>query len=276
MLSLCVSASFAGFISVTQSNNASSLVSTIAGNGITTSNANLTGNAGRYSNASSESQGNMYLQSGVVLSSGSSLSLNTNGVNTLPSKSTVLNIPGDPDLNTLISSIYTTFDASVLEFDFEAAGTTGSSVTCSFWYVFGSEEYNEWVNTDYCDVFGFFLDGSNVALIPETSIPVSVNTVNLTANSSFYSNNENNELLSEIDGFTKPLYVNFTVNANETHHLKLAIADAGDKIYDSWVLIGEGSFINKPSQNVPEPAAISLFGLGLLSLVSIRSIRKHK
>lgn len=268
-LSLLTATSFAGYISVTNTTNASSLASTIAGSGITVSNATLIGNAGTYSNSSSESQGNSYLQNGVVLSTGNSQSLNTNGLNKATGTTTGLGLAGDASLNALIPG-YTTNDASVLNFDFSAAGTAGSTVTCSFWYVFGSEEYNEYVNSSFNDVFGFFLDGSNVALIPETSIPVSINTVNLNANSSYYNNNVTNTLYSEMDGFTKPLSVSFTVNANETHHLKLAIADAGDQSLDSWVLIGGDSFINEPPKNVPEPATLSLFGFGLLSLAFFR------
>ena len=88
---------------------------------------------------------------------------------------------GHPLLNFLTTA--TTYDASVLEFDFVPLNDT---VKCRF--VFGSEEYSEWVGSTFNDVFGFFVTGPrpdsglynnyNIALVPETDIPVSINNVN--------------------------------------------------------------------------------------------------
>ena len=77
---------------------------------------------------------------------------------------------GDPDLDRLTGE--PTFDATVLEFDF-----VPNADTLFFSYVFGSEEYNEFVGS-FNDVFGFFVNGQNVALIPGTNTPVSINTIN--------------------------------------------------------------------------------------------------
>jgi hypothetical protein len=49
-----------------------------------------------------------------------------------------------------------------------------------------------------------------------------------------------------MDGLTVVLRVTATVRPNETNHIKLAIADAGDDIYDSWVLIRAQSFVSVP------------------------------
>jgi hypothetical protein len=89
---------------------------------------------------------------------------------------------GDANLTTLAG--VTTYDAVVLEFDF-----VPQDDTLRFNYVFGSEEYPEWVNSQYNDVFGFFISGpgingpyvgnaANIALIPNTNIPVAINNVN--------------------------------------------------------------------------------------------------
>jgi hypothetical protein len=48
-------------------------------------------------------------------------------------------------------------DGCVLEFDFVASGT---AITLEF--VFGSDEYETWVNTQFNDVFAFFLSGPGV------------------------------------------------------------------------------------------------------------------
>ena len=60
-----------------------------------------------------------------------------------------------------------------LEFDF-----VPQHATAQFSYVFSSEEYSDYANTPYNDVFGFFINGTNCALVPGTTEPVSVNTIN--------------------------------------------------------------------------------------------------
>ena len=89
---------------------------------------------------------------------------------------------GDPDLQAI--STFTVNDAAILEFDFVPNGDS-----ISFNYSFGSEEYNEYVCGTVNDAFGFFLSGPgisgpftngaiNLALVPGTTIPVTINTVN--------------------------------------------------------------------------------------------------
>ena len=77
----------------------------------------------------------------------------------------------DLDLNTI--SGFTTYDAAVLEFDFVPSG---SAVT--FQYVFASEEYSEYANAGFNDVFGFFVNGVNRAVLPDGVTALSINTVN--------------------------------------------------------------------------------------------------
>ncbi len=45
-----------------------------------------------------------------------------------------------------------------------------------------------------------------------------------------------------MDGFTTLLTAKGIVEPGESNHIKLAIADAGDKSFDSWVFIGSGGF----------------------------------
>ena len=108
---------------------------------------------------------------------------------------------GDPDLQQLVNAL--TFDAAVLQFDFVPYQ---DSVT--FEYVFGSDEYTEYVGSPYNDVFAFFISGpgiagkQNIALIPGTSTPVSINNVNHIFNTQYYVNNYGG-MTVEYDGFTK-------------------------------------------------------------------------
>ena len=53
-------------------------------------------------------------------------------------------------------SVSSVNDGCVLEFDFTA------SVLHPFNYVFGSDEYETWINTQYNDVFAFFLSGYGI------------------------------------------------------------------------------------------------------------------
>ncbi len=53
---------------------------------------------------------------------------------------------------------------------------TGNQVRFS--YVFASEEYNEYVGSEYNDLFAFFVGGTNYAVLPGTSTPVAINNVN--------------------------------------------------------------------------------------------------
>jgi hypothetical protein len=154
--------------------------------------------------------------------------------------------PGDPQLTALEPAGVQTFDASVLQFDF-----VPQSSTLAFQYVFGSEEYNEFVNAGFNDVFAFFLNGQNVSIIPGTNTPVSIDNVNLTTNPQFYINNADPTdptpatpplLNTQLDGLTVVLTLVVPVNVGQTNHIKLAIADAGDGIFDSDVFIRAGSF----------------------------------
>jgi len=74
------------------------------------------------------------------------------------------------------------------------------------------------------------------------------------------------------------LYSEFTVAAGTTHHLKLSIADGGDRGWDSWVLLGAESFTNKDHENtcVPEPAEAALLALGLSMIAAARRFLKLK
>jgi hypothetical protein len=217
------------------------LVNSLLGNGVTASNITFTGapvSAGTFTGGT----GIVGIESGIVLSTGTAADIV--GPNNSDSQTTDNGIPGDAQL-TALSGVPTN-DASILEFDFIPQGAN-----LSFKYVFGSEEYNEFVNAGVNDVFAFFLNGQNVSVLPNSTIPVSIDTVNLTSNSQFYINNAGPTdptpaagplLNTQMDGLTVVLTVTATVNPGVVNHIKLAIADGGDSILDSNVLIQSGSF----------------------------------
>jgi hypothetical protein len=232
-------------LTVVPGGSATEIAQTLLGPGVTISNAaiNCTSNAyGIFSGGLA----NLGLNEGIVLTSGSAFDLI--GPNTSPSQSTDNLAPGDPELDVLTTS--PTFDACFISFDF--VPTCDSIV---FDYVFGSEEYPEFVNSQFNDVFAFFISGpgitgtQNIAEVPGALIPVEINNVNdgyaadcpdilpgPCMNCQYYVNNCTGNTL-QYDGHTTALAAVAAVISGQSYHLKIAIADAGDPVYDSGVML---------------------------------------
>lgn len=235
-------------ISVYPTGNPMDLLDCLIGPDVTISDVNLiaaSGAAGTFSGGLDI----IGFDQGLVLSSG--CATNLPGPNMYDNATCDNSYPGDPDLNALIPG-YATYDAAILEFDFECEGVT----EVSFQYVFASEEYNEYVNTDFNDVFGFFLNGVNIAIVPggcsDPGIPVAINNINCGnpyvgygLNCNCYRNNDLTDgggaINTEMDGLTQVFYASATIQPG-VNHIKLAIADAGDRVLDSVVLIRCQSF----------------------------------
>ena len=129
------------------------------------------------------------------------------------------------------------------------------------------------MGSSFNDVFGFFLDGVNIALLPGTTTPVSINNVNNGANSAFYVDNTTGANNVQYDGFTTVLTASALGLSAGTHTITLAIADAGDRILDSGVFIQGGSFSDTPSASVPEPTTLLLLGAGLAAMGLVKKRR---
>ena len=221
----------------------------LIGGGVVTSNITYTGNnisRGKFWGG----PGNINLEDGLILTSGS---VNISpGPNNSGGASYGAGQAGDPDLTALAG--VSTHDACILEFDF-----IPQSSTVSFKYVFSSEEYHEYVN-QFNDAFGFFISGpgisgpytnnaKNIALIPLSETPVTINTVNCgnpyncadhCMNCQFFVNNT--QQFTQYDAFTTVLRAWATVIPCETYHIKLAIGDGLDDAYDSGVFLEANSF----------------------------------
>lgn len=131
-----------------------------------------------------------------------------------------------------------------------------NSDTLRFRYSFGSEEYPEYSCTSFNDVFGFFIQGpgypvfTNIALVPGTSLPVSINNVhpaNTTPpcapfNVQYYNDNVGSANQPVYDGFTDVFTAIAVVVPCQPYTIKLAIADVGDSAYDSGVFLEAKSF----------------------------------
>ncbi len=181
------------------------------------------------------------------------------GPNNKPNAGMDNNASGYGQLTNLVGT--NTYNATLLEFDF-----IPYSDTVRFKYVFASEEYPEFVGSQFNDVFAFFITGpgipggtQNMAIIPGTNQPVAINNVNATNNSVYFQANgdgsqapqNTNPFYVQYDGYTVPLEAVSKVQCGETYHLIIAIADVGDAIYDS------GIFLEKNSLNSVQPVQVS-------------------
>jgi len=242
-------------IAITASNNAAALAQSLAGNGVSISNAVLASGTNGAGSFTANNNTGLGIASGVVLSTGN--------VGNIPQAASVFSSTGnggptDADLSTL--SNYPIDDAARLSFSVTPLGNK-----LTFRYVFASEEYPEYVCSNFNDVFGFFITGANpngpaysnfnLATIPNTNTPVGINSINpgvpgqfgasnqcvSTAYSSLYRNNSASTTIV-FDGMTVVLTATIDVVPCQTYNLKLAVGDATDDIYDSGVFLEAGSF----------------------------------
>ena len=226
---------------------ATDLANVLVGSGVTISNVTYTGaniSAGQFAGAT----GIIGFDDGVILSSGNIASVA--GPNVQDGVTTDLGLPGDADLDVL--SGVPTLDATVLEFDF-----VPDADKVFFQYVFASDEYNEYVNSPFNDVFAFFINGVNCAQTVG-GLPVSINTINNgnpygtlpNSHPELYRNNDLQDgggaIDTEMDGLTVVLTCEAAVIPNATNHIKLAIADGSDHVLDSNVFLRAGSFSTTP------------------------------
>jgi gliding motility-associated-like protein len=230
----------------------------LLGGGVTVSNITYTGGVNSRASFTNGSTTNLGLNNGIILSTGI--------VSQIPNPasyfmSTNLGLAGDPDLQ-VINYGGQTYDACVLQFDFVPL-----SDTVKFRYVFGSEEYPDYVCSHFNDVFAFFLTGQNpsggnytnynLALIPGSATPVSVNSVNngtpgsgyptsgctsLSYSSYYVDNDAIAGTTICFGGFTTPLTAVCAVVPCQTYHIKIALAEGYNGLYDSGVFLEANSF----------------------------------
>jgi hypothetical protein len=244
-------------INIVPSTDPVQLVNGFVLSGVSTSNIQYTGSLvettntvctlGTFTNGSST---NLGINDGIIISTGN--------INQISNASTFfLSTSQGGSGNLILESIVLTgtHDAGVLEFDLIPVGNI-----LEFEYVFASEEYPEYVCSAYNDIFGFFISGpdplggvysnTNIAIIPGTNLPVSINTVNQgvpggmglitncisLSNSIYYINNPTGGGIC-FDGFTTVLTAHADVMPGESYHLVMAVADVSDCIFDSGIFL---------------------------------------
>ncbi len=254
------------------------------------------------------SQSNIGLNAGLFISTGEAIS--AVGPNVSESTTGNLSNSGHAWLNALIPG-YDTHDARLVRLSI-----TPVTDTLRFKYVFASEEYQEFVNTQFNDVFAFLIDGPglpandsiyvapdvlyidvyctecvdtflivsepfctsvsidsiicyevgdtlltycssiicgldsivypeywyyspgglNIAMVPNTNLPVAINNLNQFINTAYFVENDGGQTV-EFDAFTTPLWAEVPVIPGETYNITIAIADAGDWSFDSGIFL---------------------------------------
>ncbi|MDP4267240.1 MAG: choice-of-anchor L domain-containing protein [Bacteroidota bacterium] len=210
------------------------------------------------------SKSNIGLKNGVVLSTGNIKNI----AGPVPQQmSTKFSNSGDKDIDSILQrenpdAIVNTYDAAGLEFDF-----VPTSDSLHFKYVFASSEYG-FVGMGTNDAFAFIIrgpgitndpgiNGKNIALIPGTNLPVSIeninndpkldptNTYHYDRYKQYFVDNSNGKTVA-FRGFTTVLTAGVKVIPCDTFHIKLVIADNKDDEYDSGVFLEAGSFSSEP------------------------------
>lgn len=164
---------------------------------------------------------------------------------------------GDADIDAVVNTVFQTqsFDATALSFDFSVSDPDATSV--SFDLVFGSDEFPEWVD-QFVDCAVVMVNGVNYALFNHDPLhPLSVVSSNLAAG--YFQDNENpaTALPIEYDGVSHVLKIVAPIlPGGATNHIKIAIADTGDHIYDSGLFIANLSAGTIPGSGVVSPGTV--------------------
>ncbi len=251
-------------LNISSNQSAVQLVQRLLGAGISVSNETLTCDSSQASGFFTSVGTILGLDSGIILTSGSCITtgslIGVSGPASNNCDNATLPDYSDSDLASLVNTTPSDIrDACKLEFDFVPNGDT-----VKFRYVFGSDEYPTYNCSNFNDVFGFFISGpgitgnQNIALVPGTSIPVAINSVNngvagnlgpctaMGPGSPFTALYIDNSAGTQIayNGFTHVFTAIATTVPCSTYHIKLAIADKADQILDSGVFIEAGSLVS--------------------------------
>ncbi|MBU2927025.1 choice-of-anchor L domain-containing protein [Winogradskyella psychrotolerans] len=186
-------------------------------------------------------------EEGLVLTTGNAAA--SSGPNTEALADGSLAWPGDEDLESAIG-ITNTYNATVLEFDF-----IPFKDQISFDFLMASEEYTGGsFECNFSDAFAFLLTDangitSNLAVIPNTTTPISVTNIH---QENFSCEAVNETYFGEyiptnlppiaFDGRTTVFTAESLVNIGETYHIKMVITDYNDAVFDSGVYLKAGSF----------------------------------
>ena len=195
----------------------------IVGSGITVTDVSYLGGPGA---SGTYANGPLDLPDGIIITSGlATLALPPNtGTGTGNNN----NMAGDPLCDILIPG-YTTYDATRLDITFDLHTDFDG---LKFQFITGSDEYPEYVGSNFNDVIGVFIDGATLVAFDPDGNPISIN-------GPFYSGTSViTDTGLEYDGTTPKLQGTANVDPLTLGHvLTIIVCDAGDHVYDTGILI---------------------------------------
>ena len=214
------------------------MANAIFGPGVTVQSATYTGQASSaaiYSNGQL-APGVVPSNTGVILSTGLAASFTQSNGDPNRSAGTSADTSG-PNNNALFNALAgtNTFDASFLDVTFVP---NGNMMTMQF--VFGSEEYPEYINSQFNDIVGVWVNGVSVPMTVNGGT-ASVNNINGATQQNLFVNNQTDAYNTEMDGFTVTLSLSIPVTAGVANTIRIGIADVGDSGFDSNLLIAGDS-----------------------------------
>lgn len=262
-------------ISLSPNQTATVLANKLLGKGVTIPASGLTLNCnsnanGLFLNNNPTPNLSLAIDTGIVLCTGRVQTAGTDtGINAtrfaLASKNWGITAT-DAQITSIAGSAAAQRDLCYLQFNFVPQGDT-----TTIDYVFASEDYPEYACSQYVDAFGIFVSPpsssvfTNYAKVPNTNIPVSINSINDTTKQTGVSNYNaycaslgsgapfiqyytGNLIANHIvyDGMTKILRATIPTQPNLTHSMKIAIADITDGFFDSGIFLKQSSLTSKP------------------------------
>lgn len=220
--------------------SAMQMAQTIFGSGINIVSASYTGQSnqvGIYSGALTTCPGVAPSDTGLILSTGkvADFTQSAGDANISEGTTTDYTKPGDSMLDAV--SGQQTHDAAVFSASFVPAGKV-----LTMQLVFSSDEYLEYVRSGFNDAMAIWINGTPAALTVGNG-DITIDNINPWSNENLYVDNPaaSNTYNTEMDGFTVTLTLKAAVNPGQTNTFRLAIADAGDGLFDSAVLVAADS-----------------------------------
>ncbi|MBD1830382.1 choice-of-anchor L domain-containing protein [Microcoleus vaginatus GB1-A2] len=259
--------------SVGATNNTETLKNNLLGAntaGLSNFSVSITGNAAAFGTFTNDPFG---LTSGVVLSTG---------------KVTDIRGQNQQDNDNIGSDLSTDFgapgengDLTQLNLSFFANSTVEKLF---FEYVFASEEFPEFGDSEFNDDFELLLNGTNLAKLSDGKTVTINNLVpdpkNRSTDHPDYINNPSFTGIAanivKLDGFTKVLGFEGLLKKNQRNVLSIRIKDVGDGNLDSAVFIKGGSVGTVQPEPVPEPMTVGGLMAGGAMLAAGRKLRHRR
>lgn len=206
------------------------------------------------------------MEEGFVMSTGDVSTIP--GPNKTSKTGTAHGLPGETQMKRVIRSM--SYDAAVLDFNLQPAF---DSLVIDF--AFASEEYGEFLNTEFEDGFMILLfgpglppAGKNLGVIPGSDDAITIHTVNMRYNRKYFLNNNHFNRVGQVDeeklaaippalhngisfdGMTRKISIGTIVEPRGSYRMRIIVADGSDDEMDSAVFLAANSLTSIPRYRV--------------------------